>query len=169
MKVQALPSWQTISEDLSDGLTYGSSFHVVTCLDESPLLEGLLYYGTTDGNVWRSNNTGSTWDSVHMDLPNRYVTSIKASPDNVDHVFVTHSGYRANEYIPHVHFSANRGATWTDISGDLPQIGVNDIIIIPGYEGQALFVATDAGIYGSMNGGTTWERLGDNMPRSERL
>ncbi len=158
------PSWSTISDDLTDGNIFGSPFHTITSMDESPLQEGLLYYGTTDGNVWRTENTGSSWDSLHADLPNRYVTSVKASPDDVDKVYVTHSGYRYNEYVPHVHYSSNRGETWTDISGDLPQIGVNDIIILPDYNGQVLVIATDAGVYGTLNGGTNWERLGNNMP-----
>jgi len=59
--------------------------------------------------------------------------------------------------------SVNNGASWTDISGDLPQFAVNDIVVLPGNE-NVLFVATDAGVYFTTNGGVNWTRAGNNMP-----
>jgi hypothetical protein len=59
--------------------------------------------------------------------------------------------------------SVNNGASWADISGDLPQFAVNDIVVLPGNE-NVLFVATDAGVYVTTNGGTNWTRVGNNMP-----
>jgi hypothetical protein len=113
--------------------------------------------------VWRSLNGGSTWDSLHMTLPNRYVTSIHASPNVTNNLYVTHSGYRYNQYIPHIHKSTNMGTTWQDISGNLPQAGINDVLIVPGNE-NVLFVATDIGVYQTTDGGVSWSRLGNNMP-----
>lgn len=157
-------AWTAISDDLTDGIIYGSGFHTISTVEESPLNADHLYAGTTDANVWRSLNGGSTWDSIHTGLPNRYVTSVKASLSNDEHLFVTHSGYKYNDYIPHVHKSTNNGNSWTDISGDLPQVAVNDIIIYPGYNDSVLFIATDAGVYGTITAGADWERMGTNMP-----
>ena len=98
-----------------------------------------------------------------MTLPYRYVTSIHSSPNVLNNVYVTHSGYRYNQYIPHIHKSTNNGTNWTDISGDLPQAGINDMLVLPGYE-NVLFVANDIGVYYTTNGGTNWTRLGNNMP-----
>lgn len=158
------PVWESISPDLTDGNIFGNSFHTITTIDESPLQEGLLYVGTTDANVWRSENGGTDWDSLHADLPNRYITSIKASPEYVDQVYLTISGYRYNEHFPRVYKSTDRGTNWTSIAGNLPDIAVNDILILPGQEDQILFVATDGGIFGTTNGGTTWHALGTGMP-----
>ncbi|MFT5763824.1 MAG: photosystem II stability/assembly factor-like uncharacterized protein, partial [Saprospiraceae bacterium] len=158
------PFWEAISPDLTDGIIYGSSFHTITTLTESALVEDLLYVGTTDGNVWRTEDGGTIWDSLHATLPNRYITSIKVSPDLEDNVFVCVSGYRYNEYIPRVYKSTDRGDNWTSIAGNLPDLAVNDIIILPGQNDQILFVATDAGIYATTNGGLNWELLGTNMP-----
>ena len=157
-------SWTPISPDLTDGNIYGSPFHTISTLSESPLVEDLLYVGTTDGNVWRSENGGTTWDSLHMTLPNRYVTSLKGSPDLEDNVFVCLSGYRYNEFVPRVYKSTDRGDNWVSITGNLPDIAVNDIVILPNQNDQILFVATDAGIYATINGGVTWELLGIGMP-----
>jgi photosystem II stability/assembly factor-like uncharacterized protein len=156
--------WQPISDDLTDGLDDDpDDMHTITTVAGSPLSPNVLYAGTADANVWASTNEGDDWTNVTGTLPVRYVTAVTASPNEANTVYVTHSGYRDNEYIPHVHRSANNGGTWVDISGDLPQVGVNDILITPGIE-QLLFVSTDVGVYYSNNGGLVWQRLGENMP-----
>ncbi len=159
-----LPIWSPISGDLTDSIIYGSNFHTITALAESPVDADILYVGTTDGNVWRTLNGGMTWDSLHSNLPNRYVTSVFASPDSTNHVFVAHSGYKYNDFIPHIHYSTDNGDNWQDISGDLPQLAINNIFVLPDYDNQVIFAATDGGVFGTLNGGTNWERLGVNFP-----
>jgi photosystem II stability/assembly factor-like uncharacterized protein len=156
-------NWFPISGDLTDGLIYAPRFHTISCIDHASLNTNYLYAGTSDGNVWRSLDGGLSWDSLHMNLPNRYVTSIHASPNVPNNVYVTHSGYRYNQYIPHIHKSTDNGSTWQDISGNLPQAGINDVVVAPDNE-NILFVATDIGVYHTTNGGNTWLRLGNNMP-----
>lgn len=152
-----------ISNDLTDGIIYGPRFHTITALGESPLAAGHLYAGTLDGNVWVTTNDGGTWNDVTGNLPNRYVTAMKGSPNMLNTIYVTHSGYKSNDFIPHIHKSTNNGQTWTDISGDLPQFGINDLVIMQGNE-NVIFVATDAGVYFTTNGGVNWTRAGNNMP-----
>jgi photosystem II stability/assembly factor-like uncharacterized protein len=155
--------WGTISGDLTDGIVYGARFHTITCLDESPVLAEKLLAGTSDGNVWRREPTGG-WVNITTGLPNRYVTSVTASPTLSSRIFVTHSGFRDNEPIPHVHRSNNNGATWTNISGNLPNIPVNDLLVLPGHADSVLFVGTDVGVYVTLNGGAFWQRLGASLP-----
>jgi len=153
---------------MTDSLTEmnNSSRHTISTLDESPLIVGQVYVGTTDGNVWRTQFDGFFHQSVNVSagLPDRYVTSVKASPTLANTVFVTHSGYGFNEYIPRIHRSDNGGRDWIDISGNLPDIAINDVFIIPERGDSILFVATDGGVYGTIDGGIEWERLGVNMP-----
>jgi len=155
--------WGVISGDLTDGNIYGARFHTISCLDESPVLAEKLLAGTTDGNVWRREPTGN-WVNISAGLPNRYVTSVTASPTLTNRLFVTNSGFRDNEYIPHVHRSNDNGATWADIGGNLPNIPVNDLLVLPGHADSVLFVANDVGVYFTRNGGAHWQRLGGNMP-----
>jgi photosystem II stability/assembly factor-like uncharacterized protein len=154
--------WGPLSPDLSDGIIYGPRFHLVSSLSESPLLPNLLFAGTSDANVWRGQ--GGNWTNITGSLPNRYVTSVIGSPTLSNRIFVTHSGLRYDEYIPHVHRSDNNGATWVDISGNLPQVPVNDLFVVKNHADSILVAATDAGAYYTQNGGVTWARLGANMP-----
>lgn len=155
--------WSPISIDLTDGVIYGERFHNISALAESPIIPGKLFVGTSDGNVsWRDAN--GDWYVVVTALPNRYVTSVCGSPTLPNRFYVTHSGFRDNENIPHIHRSDNNGGVWVNISGNLPQVPVNDLYVLPGHSDSILFAATDAGVYVTLNGGTLWNRLGNNMP-----
>lgn len=156
-------NWYSISGDITDGVIYGDRFHTISCVEESPANENNLYAGTTDGNVWASTNQGTTWQNVTGVLPDRYVSSVKASVLNANTVFVTHTGYKYNDFIPHIHKSINNGNTWVDISGNLPPAAINDVYVTAAGD-DVLFVATDAGVYATVDGGVTWNRLGNNMP-----
>lgn len=155
--------WNPISPDLTDGVIFGNNFHTISTVEESSVDEDILYAGTSDGNVWVSSNLGLNWTNITDSLPDRYVTSIKASQVDDSTAFVTHSGYKYNDFFPHIHKTTDLGATWIDISGDLPPIAINDVYLYPNSD-EIIFVATDGGVYGTQNGGLTWNRIGDNMP-----
>jgi photosystem II stability/assembly factor-like uncharacterized protein len=150
--------------DLTDGNLLGSRFHTISTLSESPLVAGRLFVGTSDANVWRVEMPSGGATNITAGLPERYVTSVVGSSVQPDRVFVTHSGFRDDDPIPHIHRSDNLGSTWTDISGDLPQLPVNQLFIVPGYGDSVLCAATDAGVYVTYNGGTNWVALGVGMP-----
>ncbi|MEL6866747.1 MAG: T9SS type A sorting domain-containing protein [Bacteroidota bacterium] len=156
------PDWFITSPDLTAGTS--SQFRTISAMDESTARANLLYAGTSDGRLWISQNGALDWEDISAGLPQRYITSVKASPVEEGHVYVSHSGYRDNEYIPHLHRSMDYGATWVDISGDLPEIAVNDVYILPMNQDSVLFAATDAGVYATLNRGEAWYRLGGNMP-----
>lgn len=156
------PLWQPISEDLTDGLILHPRYHSITSVDESPLEEGLLFVGTTDGNVWRGEEL--SWTPINDGLPDRYISSVKASPDDPEKVYVTMSAYKDYDFSPLVFRSDDRGETWTSIAGDLPDLAINDIYVYPGTGDSLIFIASDGGVYGTRTAGESWQRLGENMP-----
>jgi hypothetical protein len=95
-------------------------------------------------------------------LPNRWVTSVAASPFAENEVYVTYSGYRFGEQSGHVYRSVDRGQTWSIIDGNLPEVPVNDIIVNP--TTAHLYLATDIGVFVSENEGVNWELLGAALP-----
>ena len=159
-----LPAWFPITEDLTDGIIFGPRFHTISTLDESPLDPDQVYVGTTDGNVWRINPNAQSSTKLSANLPDRYVSSVKASPNDPSHVFVAHTGYRSNDFTPRLHRSVDQGANWVPVVGDLPNLAINDIQILAGHQDSVIFVATDGGVYVTRNGGTHWDRLGTGMP-----
>ena len=64
----------------------------ITALDESPLLEGLIYVGTDDGLVQVTEDGGKNWRKIES-FPgvaeHAYVTDVFASPRDANTVFAT--------------------------------------------------------------------------------
>ncbi len=155
-------SWSAISPDLTDG-GFGRD-HVITAIGVSEINPNFVYSGTADGNVWRSTDAGANWTEITNTLADVFITSVEASPSFANYVYVAQSGYRDNNNIAHIHKSTDKGNTWTSIAGNLPNMSINAIAIMPKHQDSILFVATDGGIYGTINGGVQWNRVGDNMP-----
>ncbi len=159
------PSWFPISGDLTDTVDLSSArTHNISTLDESTINSRYLYCGTSDGLVWRSLDLGESWDLINEGLPRRYISDIKASRTNEETVYVTIQGYRDNDYTPYIYKSMDNGDAWESISGNLPQIAINDILLTSSEDDENIFIGTDGGVYHTKDGGVSWERLGDDMP-----
>lgn len=157
-------TWSSISGDLTDGLDNNlNDLHTITTISESPLNPNIIYAGTADANVWNTLNGGNTWNNVTGSLPVRYVTCVCASPNLTNNIYVTHSGYRDGDNFSHIHKSINSGNSWIDISGDLPSFAINNVLVSNLNE-NIIFIASDAGVYYTTDGGVIWLRLGNNMP-----
>lgn len=156
-------SYATISGDLTTNPPSLLGFGTISTLDISPADGNLFYVGTDDGKVWRSDNQGGVWIDITAGLPLRSITRVTADPLAPDVVYVTLSGFGSDESAPHVFRSANRGATWSSISGDLPNAPANDVLVDP-LDPNTLYLGTDVGVYATRNLGVGWFPLGTGMP-----
>ncbi len=156
-------NWTAISGDLTDGID--NSNHVLSALDQSAINGQVLYAGTSDGNVWVTQNDGTSWSQVNAGLPDRYVSAVKASPNNLSNAFVSYWGYRDNDTTAYIYFTNNYGQSWTSIaSSSLPNFAINDIWIKPDGTDSSIIIANDGGVYSTINRGGSWMRVGNNMP-----
>ena len=94
-------------------------------------------------------------------MPNKWVTKVKASPTNVNQVYVTYSGYRYNLFDSNLYVSNDLGNSWQDLSADLPNTPLSDIEIT---EDNILFLASDIGVLVSNDLGANWNFVGTSMP-----
>ena len=60
--------------------------------------------------------------------------------------------------------SEDAGQNWIPLGVNMPLLGVNSFYILPGWNDEVLFAATDGGVYVSFNAGNVWERLGTDFP-----
>ncbi|HEX9940749.1 MAG TPA: hypothetical protein VGG03_01935 [Thermoanaerobaculia bacterium] len=141
-----------------------------------PAMSQILYVGTSTGRVWRTADGGLTWtDLTKAPLPvsspttGRVVTWIDTDPTDPNRVIVTYSGFNASTNPPmpgHVFRSLDGGATWTDVSGALPDEPFNTAAVNPNpAETNEIYVASDSGVYVNTAGwsGTTWRRINNGM------
>ncbi len=158
-------TWFPISEDMTDAFEDPLGFreHNITCLSQSPINPSILYTGTSDGFVW-STEDGINFTNVEEGLPRRWISEVKASPTFERTVFVSVTGYKNNDFVPHIFRSDNLGQDWIDISGDLPNFAINDLYILEGFDDNYIFVATEIGVYATTDGGISWDRLGNDFP-----
>ncbi|HVF49310.1 MAG TPA: Calx-beta domain-containing protein, partial [Pyrinomonadaceae bacterium] len=125
----------------------------------------IIYTGSSMGRAMVSGDGGASWTDITSGLPNRFIESITVDPNNADTAFLTVSGY-AGAIDPirgHVFKTVNRGASWTDISGNLPNTPANALLVDPLNSGT-LYVGTDIGVFRSTAGGNTWETFNTGMP-----
>jgi photosystem II stability/assembly factor-like uncharacterized protein len=156
-------SWLAISTDLTNGPGVNLTYGTISTISVSPVNPEIIYVGTDDGNVWGSATNGMGWDYLSASLPDRWVTRIAADPVEENTAYVTFSGYRWDEYLPHIFRTIDKGQTWEDISGNLPEAPINDVIIDP-LDNNQLYVATDVGVFITHNLGQSWEMEGSNLP-----
>jgi MYXO-CTERM domain-containing protein len=122
-----------------------------------------------------ATNVGDGWHiAAAKGLPKRYITSVSIDPKDPKTVYVTLGGY-GRRWIPpgslgddvskigngHVFMSTNAGASFTDVSGDLPDLPANHVLP---YDGK-LIVSTDVGVFvsGTTHGGS-YHQLGRGLP-----
>ncbi len=158
------PFWNARSPDLTDGPNGTTRNGTITAIHESPIQEDLVFVGTGDGNVWIGDlSFYGSFEKISDGLIDQYVTDVAGSYVDPERIYVTHSGYRDDDNLDRINRSDDGGQTWVDISGDLPEVAINELLIMPATADSIMFVATDAGVYGTTDAANTWERLGTNM------
>ena len=140
-------------------------YGTITTIDASPLNPDLLWVGTDDGNVWVTSDGGGNWTKVSASLPKRWVTRVVAGFPYENYALVCLSGYRHFDDMAHIYQTTNRGQTWQSVSGNLPDLPVNDLVLDPADPFNVWYIATDAGVFVTLNGGSTWQPANEGLPK----
>jgi len=157
-------NWSLISGDLTNGPGGGNqNYGTITTLAVSPADTNIIYVGTDDANVWITMDNGENWSLISEELPQRWISRVAADPELSNVAYVTLSGFRENEYMPHVFKTEDFGLSWIDISEGLPEAPVNDLIVWPDVQ-KRLIAATDVGVFYKDVGYEGWYQLADGLP-----
>jgi len=177
-------SWKTISPDLttndpkkqeqhkSGGLSIDNSTAENHCtiyaVAESYKNENVIWVGTDDGNLQVTKDGGKNWTNVVENVPdlpkNTWVTAIEPGHSNDQTAFVTFDGHRTGDKKTYVYKTTDLGKTWTNLATEningyalsFRQDLVNE---------NLLFLGTEFGLYVSIDGGETWSRFTNNLPK----
>jgi uncharacterized protein (TIGR03437 family) len=162
------------SDNFGADLTTGAAGEVITTIAGHPQVSGgteVVWAGTSDGQVQVTANAGAgagaTFTNVtKAPLPNRVVTEIALDPANSQRAIVVYSGFNQNTPSTpgHVFLTTNRGGSWQDISGNLPDVPVTSVAIHP-TSPNTIYLGTDLGVFQTTDGGASWARPGSGMPR----
>ena len=155
--------WQSNSPDPLAG-----TLQTIQSLAYSPSDTACNTYfaGMTYGRLYRTTAGGGQtgWTNVTGALPVVGVSDIAIDPVDGNTAYVALTGFGT----PHVYKSTNALAgapVWTAISAGLPDIPVNAIVLDPD-DRNVLTIGTDAGIFRSVDAGTTWSPFANGLPNA---
>ncbi|MEO1652458.1 MAG: glycosyl hydrolase, partial [Bacteroidota bacterium] len=182
-------SWTAISEDLTrdqDRITLPimgntqswdapwdflamSNYNTITSLAESPQQEGLVYAGTDDGIIQVTEDGGQNWRKIMVSaLPGvpatAFVNDIKADLYDANTVYVVLDNHKYGDFKPYLYKSTNKGQTWQAMSSNLPDRTLLWRIVQDHEKSGLMFLATEFGIYFTVNGGGEWTQMKGGLP-----
>ncbi|OHD59553.1 MAG: hypothetical protein A2096_05330, partial [Spirochaetes bacterium GWF1_41_5] len=146
----------------------------VECFAINPNNSSNILIGTASG-VHRTVDQGLNWilqrDGFPVTSTGSYTTPISSivfDPGNTDIVYAAVGGARGHlEDMSKgkLYKSANNGITWTQIgAGTIPaDANIKDIEINP-VSGNIIFIATDKGLFRSIDSGVTWVLRTNGLP-----
>ena len=128
------------------------------------------------------SNTSDGWHIAKAaGLPKRLITSITIDPKNARTIYVTLGASSLRPFVPpgglgpdglssaggYVYKSTDAGASFVDITGNLPRIGAGWTVL----RGRQLLVGTTTGVFGTQHtidsaGAPTWGTVGADLPKA---
>lgn len=174
-------SWDRISPDLTrhDPATLGPSggpitrdqtgvetYATVFALAPSRREKGLIWAGSDDGMVHVSRDGGATWRNVTpAGLPDYLkITTIEDSPHTPGTAYLTGHRFLLDDFRPYVLKTTDYGRSWTSIAGNVPADEIARSIREDLKKPGLLYLATEKGVWVSLDDGKRWNSLQRNLP-----
>jgi photosystem II stability/assembly factor-like uncharacterized protein len=157
-------SWSAISPVL-DSYACGTSTCTapISALAISPLNDQFMYAGDDLGHVFTTFDGGADWfTNPSFFCPDSMVTSLAIDPNDYNTAYATCAGFTAGGR--HIYKTTDEARHWIDISATLPDVPFESILATPKFGGNLLIAGSDAGVFDSPDGGTTWYQLGTGLP-----
>lgn len=174
-------SWEKISPDLTyaDPETLGKTGGIITMDMNGPEIYATVFAlapsnhdintiwaGSDDGKMHITRDGGKNWEDITpKDLPKfSRISIIDESIHNPGTLYIAANRYQVDDREPYVFKTHDYGKTWTKIiNGIAPghfARAVREDPVRPGL----LFLATEHGVYFSMNDGELWKSLQLELP-----
>lgn len=108
---------------------------------------------------------GTSTTSIYGNLPNgRAIVSVNVNPRNNNDVVVTMGGYGNNTFVYRTNNAMSNNPTWTNITGNIPQMPVYDAYIDP-TNSQRILLGTELGFWLTENGGSSYTEANNGAAR----
>lgn len=163
LAIMGVPGDKPMASKHDGTANYGN----ITTLAESPLMPGVLWVGTDDGNVQLSRDGGATWTNVADNIAGmpktHQVSRVEPSHFDAGTCYVSFDGHRNDDLKPYVFVTTDYGATWKSLASNLPGSNVNVIREDPKNR-KLLYLGTEFALYISLDCGAEWKRFMTGLP-----
>lgn len=140
-----------MSDAKRHGYGWNDSSGRLSTIAIDPTAPQTFYVGAIFSGVWKTTNGGASWQSISDSMPTVNVAALALDPTNPARLFWV----SANNGVFR---SENAGTSWTQISTmNLDAIVHGGKLIIDPSNPNRMFVASNAGVYRSTDGGVTWQ------------
>ncbi|HUJ31606.1 MAG TPA: hypothetical protein VLY23_10025 [Candidatus Acidoferrum sp.] len=171
-------SWQEISPDLTQRPAPTNEKNAaqrpafarpaaLTALAPSPVQQGVLWAGTSNGLIQRTLDDGITWQNVTPpDFTQRTAVEIlEASRHDVDTAYV--AAATRDDSSPWIYRTHDGGQTWQKITDGLERGWVARVVREDPVRKGLLYAGTENAVYVSFDDGDRWQSLQLNFPTTD--
>ena len=152
-------SWMKISDNLA-----GNNNSDMAVVEQSSVNTNIFYAGRSDSKLFRTDDCMSNtplWIDLTSYLPaSGTPRDIESHPTDENTVYLA----LGNK----VYKSSNKGLSWTNITGNLPNIPMNTIAYYKNAS-EGLYVGTDAGVYYKDQNTSSWIPFSSGLPANGRI
>jgi len=145
-----------------------SSYGTLTTISESPVVPGVIWVGTDDGNIQVSQDGGTRWTEVSRNLPGGapeyYVSRVEASWFDPATAYASLDGHRSDDLSPYVFVTRDYGKSWQAITANLPTNGNVNTVRQDPKNAKVLYAGTEFGFFVSLDEGGGWKPFMTNLP-----
>jgi hypothetical protein len=146
------------------------SYSTIISISESPILPGVVWAGTDDGNVQVSQDGGVSFTEVGKNLTGLpanhlyWISRIDASHFDPATAYVAADGHRNDDLRPYVFVTHDYGRTFQSIAGNLPPYGNVQVVREDPKNKDLLYAGTEFGLFVSLDAGKSWKKFMNNYP-----
>ncbi len=146
------------------------SYSTIVSISESPVMPGVVWAGTDDGNLQVSRDGGQTFAEVGKNLPGLpnghlyWISRIDASHFDPAAAYVSVDGHRSDDLKPYVFVTHDYGQTFQSITSNLPAYGNVQVVREDPKNKDLLYVGTEFGLFISLDAGKSWQKFMNNYP-----
>ena len=176
--------WRRISPDLSrknpgvppnvgsvtatDAIDVGARRGVIYSIAPSPFTNKVIWVGTDDGLVWRTEDGGARWLNVTPKAltPWSKVACIELSHFHPATAYLAIDRHRLDDETPYIYVTRNDGRSWTLITNGIPHDDFVNVVREDPVKPGLLYAGTEYGVFVSFDDGAHWQSLQLNLPNA---
>lgn len=140
----------------------GSTNNKISQLTVYPKDHNVVYF-TRGSALYRTFDGGETIELANSNVGSGSITYVEVSPNDPDIVYLTYGGYNSGRKV---YVSEDRGASFTDITRNLPSVPVRCITPVEG-EGGGLYIGTQFGVFYTDEKIQDWISFNEGLPTSQ--
>lgn len=149
----------TITREITD------SYNALLAVTESPHDANVIWAGSDDGMVSKTEDGGANWEEVTPSAnEDGMVNSIEISPHDANTVYIATPRYKYDDHEPYIYKTTNNGRSWSKITDGIPEGAFVRVVREDPVRKDMLYAGTETGLYISMDGGDNWQLFQRNLP-----